>query len=140
MSVAGCYTDFHIDFGGTSVWYHIIRGRKVSKIDCYYPDLKLFRNVWQIFWLIAPTDSNLKKYEEWTLSGKQSDTFFGDLVEKCGRIVLDAGNTFMIPSGWIHAVYTPVDSLVFGGNFLHSYAIEHQLRCAQIEEIIKVIG
>jgi hypothetical protein len=31
MSVAGCYTDFHIDFGGTSVWYHIIKGRKVSE-------------------------------------------------------------------------------------------------------------
>lgn len=30
MSVAGCYTDFHIDFGGTSVWYHIIKGKKVS--------------------------------------------------------------------------------------------------------------
>ena len=29
MSVAGCYTDFHIDFGGTSVWYHIVRGQKV---------------------------------------------------------------------------------------------------------------
>lgn len=27
MSVKGCYTDFHIDFGGTSVWYHIIRGK-----------------------------------------------------------------------------------------------------------------
>ena len=30
MSVAGCYTDFHIDFGGTSVWYHILHGEKVS--------------------------------------------------------------------------------------------------------------
>ena len=29
MSVAGCYTDFHIDMGGTSVWYHILRGQKV---------------------------------------------------------------------------------------------------------------
>ncbi|XP_067837895.1 lysine-specific demethylase 2A-like, partial [Heptranchias perlo] len=29
MSVRGCYTDFHIDFGGTSVWYHIHRGGKV---------------------------------------------------------------------------------------------------------------
>jgi F-box and leucine-rich repeat protein 10/11 len=29
MSVAGCYTDFHIDFGGTSVWYHILKGSKV---------------------------------------------------------------------------------------------------------------
>ena len=26
MSVAGCYTDFHVDFGGTSVWYHIVSG------------------------------------------------------------------------------------------------------------------
>lgn len=29
MSVAGCYTDFHIDFGGTSVWYHVLKGSKV---------------------------------------------------------------------------------------------------------------
>lgn len=26
---AGSYTDFHIDFGGSSVWYHIVRGAKV---------------------------------------------------------------------------------------------------------------
>ncbi len=30
--------------------------------------------------------------------------------------------------GWIHAVLTPEDSLVFGGNFVHSYAIPMQLR------------
>lgn len=30
MSVKGCFTDFHIDFGGTSVWYHVFRGGKVS--------------------------------------------------------------------------------------------------------------
>lgn len=34
MSVAGSYTDFHIDFGGTSVWYHVLRGEKVSSIPC----------------------------------------------------------------------------------------------------------
>lgn len=33
MSVEGCYTDFHIDFGGTSVWYHILRGTKVGPRD-----------------------------------------------------------------------------------------------------------
>ncbi|GIY74901.1 jmjC domain-containing histone demethylation protein 1 [Caerostris extrusa] len=33
MSVKGCYTDFHIDFGGTSVWYHILRGKKVRLAD-----------------------------------------------------------------------------------------------------------
>ena len=25
MSTAGCYTDFHVDFGGTAVWYHAHR-------------------------------------------------------------------------------------------------------------------
>jgi F-box/leucine-rich repeat protein 10/11 len=79
-----------------------------------------------------------QKYEEWTLSGRQADVFFGDEVEKCGRVVIEAGNTLLIPSGWIHAVYTPEDSLVFGGNFLHSFSIEKQLRIAQIEENTKV--
>lgn len=33
-----------------------------------------------------------------------------------------------IPTGWIHAVYTSKDSLVFGGNFLHSLNMELQLK------------
>lgn len=24
--VAGCYTDFHLDFGGSSVWYNVLEG------------------------------------------------------------------------------------------------------------------
>ncbi len=114
MSVAGCYTDFHVDMGGTSVWYHILKGEK-------------------IFWLIPPTESNLKAYEKWTLSGQQSSVFLADMVEDCQRIVLKPGWTFMLPSGWIHAVYTAKDSLVFGGNFLHSFNIEMQLRVHAIE-------
>jgi len=119
MSIAGCYTDFHVDLGGTSVWYHVLRGRK-------------------IFWLIPPNQANLKAFEQWTMSGKQQDLFFGDLVAKCGRVELKPGNTFFIPSGWIHAVYTPEDSLVFGGNYLHPFAIERQLKVAQVEEVVKV--
>ena len=119
MSIAGCYTDFHVDLGGTSVWYHVLKGKKV-------------------FWLIPPNQANLKAFEQWTMSGKQSDVFFGDLVDKCGKVELLPGNTFFIPSGWIHGVYTPVDSLVFGGNYLHSFAIERQLKIAQIEETLKV--
>lgn len=119
MSVKNCYTDFHVDFGGTSVWYHILRGSKV-------------------FWLIPPTDKNLQLYEKWVLSGKQSDVFFGDTVDKCVRVYLTAGNTFFIPTGWIHAVYTPTDSLVFGGNFLHSFGILKQLKIAQVEDSTKV--
>ncbi|XP_036077801.1 lysine-specific demethylase 2B isoform X5 [Rousettus aegyptiacus] len=119
MSVKGCFTDFHIDFGGTSVWYHVFRGGK-------------------IFWLIPPTLHNLALYEEWVLSGKQSDIFLGDRVEHCQRIELKQGYTFFIPSGWIHAVYTPVDSLVFGGNILHSFNVPMQLRIYEIEDRTRV--
>jgi hypothetical protein len=28
-SSSGSYTDFHVDFGGTSVWYHIFKGEKI---------------------------------------------------------------------------------------------------------------
>ncbi|XP_063310331.1 lysine-specific demethylase 2B isoform X2 [Pelobates fuscus] len=130
MSVKGSFTDFHIDFGGTSVWYHIFRGGKV-------------------FWLIPPTVYNLQLYEEWLLSGKQTDIFLGDQAQGCQKIELYQGNTFFIPSGrltagyflivgWIHAVYTPADSLVFGGNILHSFNIPMQLRVYEIEDRTRV--
>ncbi|KAM7446348.1 Lysine-specific demethylase 2A [Porites harrisoni] len=119
MSVGGCYTDFHIDFGGTSVWYHIMRGKKV-------------------FWLIPPTEKNLHLYEQWVLSGKQQNVFFGDQVEKCCRTYLETGDTFLIPTGWIHAVFTPEDSLVFGGNFIHSFNIPGQIKITEIEDSTKV--
>uniref|UniRef100_A0A7N8WNZ8 [histone H3]-dimethyl-L-lysine(36) demethylase n=1 Tax=Mastacembelus armatus TaxID=205130 RepID=A0A7N8WNZ8_9TELE len=119
MSVQGCYTDFHIDFGGTSVWYHILRGSKV-------------------FWLIPPSPQNLELYENWVLSGKQGDVFLGDRASDCQRIELKQGYTFIIPSGWIHAVYTPVDSMVFGGNFLHSFNIPMQLNICNIEDRTRV--
>ena len=41
-------------------------------------------------------------------------------------------------AGWIHAVYTPVDSLVFGGNFLHSFNIDQQMRVAEVEKTTRV--
>jgi hypothetical protein len=56
--------------------------------------------------------------------------FLGDEVDRCVCCRVEAGNTLMIPSGWIHAVYTPMDSLVFGGNFVHPLAIAMQLRYA----------
>ena len=36
--------------------------------------------------------------------------------------------------GWIHAVYTPKDSLVFGGNFLHNFNMVNQLRVSGVED------
>lgn len=128
MSAAGSYTDFHVDFGGTSVWYHVYFGTK-------------------IFYFIEPTPSNLKIYSEWATnsSGKNGNNryvFLPDLIVSAGgkvfEVTLKKGQSLFIASGWIHAVYTPKDSLVFGGNFLHRHSLEMQLRIYKLERKMKV--
>uniref|UniRef100_A0A183CGI4 JmjC domain-containing protein n=1 Tax=Globodera pallida TaxID=36090 RepID=A0A183CGI4_GLOPA len=100
MSVATCFTDFHIDFGGTSVWYHILKGEKCGSSAGIGPVKKHAS--------LENLSKNVRLYD------------------------------FIRATRWIHAVYTPVDSLAFGGNFLHSYAIPMQLRISETEKIIKV--
>ena len=119
MSVADCYTDFHIDFGGSSVYYHILRGKKT-------------------FFFIPPTEKHLKQYEEWCNSPAQNWTFLGDQTKECYRVDLSEGDTMLIPAGWIHAVWTPDDSLVIGGNFLTRMHYPLQIRVAQIEKATNV--
>uniref|UniRef100_UPI00358FF6CA lysine-specific demethylase 7B-like n=1 Tax=Myxine glutinosa TaxID=7769 RepID=UPI00358FF6CA len=79
MGVRDSYTDFHIDFGGTSVWYHLLRGEK-------------------IFYLVKPTNSNLIRYEKWNTSTSQSETFFGELADRCYKCVLRQGQTLFLPT------------------------------------------
>ncbi|KAG8523365.1 Lysine-specific demethylase 7A [Galemys pyrenaicus] len=118
MGVQDSYTDFHIDFGGTSVWYHVLWGEK-------------------IFYLIKPTDGNLALYESWSSSVTQSEVFFGDKVDKCYKCVVKQGHTLFVPTGWIHAVLTSQDCMAFGGNFLHNLNIGMQLRCYEMEKRLK---
>ncbi|XP_051548965.1 lysine-specific demethylase 7B-like isoform X1 [Myxocyprinus asiaticus] len=118
MGVKDSYTDFHIDFGGTSVWYHVLWGEK-------------------IFYLIKPTPANLALYEQWSSSPNQSEVFFGEKVDKCYKCVVRQGTTLLIPTGWIHAVLTSQDCMAFGGNFLHNLNIGMQLRCYEMERRLK---
>jgi len=54
--------------------------------------------MFQIFWLIPPTNENYELYEEWSLAGSK-DIFFADEVKSCQRIVLEVGHFLLIPSG-----------------------------------------
>ncbi|XP_077195941.1 lysine-specific demethylase 7A isoform X1 [Paroedura picta] len=118
MGVQDSYTDFHIDFGGTSVWYHVLWGEK-------------------IFYLIKPTNENLAIYEAWSSSVTQSEVYFGDKVDQCYKCVVKQGHTLFVPTGWIHAVLTSQDCMAFGGNFLHNLNIGMQLRCYEMEKRLK---
>ncbi|KAJ7543485.1 hypothetical protein O6H91_09G040100 [Diphasiastrum complanatum] len=119
MSVAGCYMDFHLDFGGSSVWYHVLSGRKV-------------------FLLVPPTKENLMAFEEWASSDKQGTVFFAERASGCQKVELTAGDTLLLPGGWPHCVVTPIDSLVIGGNFLTGSNLSLQLEVWQMEERLRV--
>lgn len=119
MSVADCYTDFHIDFGGSSVYYHILKGRKT-------------------FFFIPPKPKYLKKYEDWCNSPDQNSVFLGNETKECYRVDLYPGDTMLIPSGWIHAVWTPENSLVIGGNFLTRMNYGMQIQVNDIEKATNV--
>ena len=58
----------------------------------------------QTFLFIRPTPANLAAYERWSGSEIQSHTWLGDLVDEVTKVDLTAGNTMIIPTGWIHAV------------------------------------
>ncbi|KAG7812527.1 hypothetical protein KL921_001759 [Ogataea angusta] len=134
MSVKDSFTDFHIDFGGTSVYYTILQGHKQ-------------------FLMFPPTKRNLAVYERWCLSEDQNSFWFGDLVPptKPGKepidraymnngvkIDIDAGDLLILPSGWIHSVYTPCDSIIVGGNFLNMLSLKNHLEVYKIEIDTKV--
>uniref|UniRef100_A0A060TFG1 JmjC domain-containing histone demethylation protein 1 n=1 Tax=Blastobotrys adeninivorans TaxID=409370 RepID=A0A060TFG1_BLAAD len=119
MSVKDCYTDFHVDFGGSSVFYHVCQGSKT-------------------FLFIPPTDTNLTKYQKWCKDPEQNNIFFADLVKQCYRVDLQKGDSLMIPSGWIHAVYTPEDAVVIGGNFLTAVTMEMEAKIIEVEKQTKV--
>ncbi|XP_067854813.1 lysine-specific demethylase phf2 isoform X2 [Heptranchias perlo] len=119
IGVKDSYTDFHIGSGGSSVWYHLLRGEK-------------------IFYLIKSTSANLALYERWSSSSNQSEMFFADQVDKCYKCILKQGQSLFIPSGWIYATLTPVDCLAFGGHFLHSLNIEMQMRAYEVEKRLKI--
>ncbi|CAO4374539.1 unnamed protein product [Caenorhabditis nigoni] len=116
--MAHSYTDFHVDFGGSSVYYHIFKGQK-------------------IFYIAEPTEANLAAYEAHETSHSSSE-WFGDKIKgQVKRVVINQGETLLIPAGWIHAVYTPVDSLVFGGNFLHLGNLKMQMRIYRLESSVR---
>jgi len=99
--------------------YHVVRGRKR-------------------FYIIPPSVINFQKYVKWAADASQEITFLGHMTGDCQVLEVCAGQTLLLPGGWLHAVYTPEDSLVFGGNFLLSSGVYRQLQVTQIEHLTKV--
>ena len=118
LSSKNSYTDFHIDFSGTAVWYHIKQGKK-------------------LFLLIPFNTQYINKWWEWEMSEVDElgcKKFFPDFINtSCYLAEVKQGDTLILPSGWIHAVYTPEDSIVVGGNFFHFMSMKEQVYCWEKE-------
>lgn len=142
MSVANSYTDFHIDFAGTSVYYSPISGHKK-------------------FILIPPLQKNLDVYKKWCLSDNQNEVWFPSLLKSLtlkdkqklrlsnpnipeaylnNGFIIDIlpGDLLLLPSSWIHAVLTEKDSIIIGGNFINLLSLQNHLKTYQIEIETKV--
>ncbi len=85
----------------------------------------------KIFYAIPPTPENLAKFEKWVRNPEQGlyffhflihldSIFFGDLAEPVCKVTILPNQTLLIPSGWIHAVYTPEDRFFFLLRYYHS--------------------
>lgn len=119
MGVEGAYSDWHIDFAGSSVYYHVIWGQKT-------------------FLFAPPTTKNLSAYRKWCSSTRQDFDWLGHHLHDLTRVDICPGETMLIPSGWLHSVYTPKNTLVVGGNFLTDWNVATQWKLVEIEEATKV--
>ncbi|XP_063220206.1 lysine-specific demethylase PHF2-like [Bacillus rossius redtenbacheri] len=117
VSTKDSYVDFCITSGGSSLWHHIFEGEK-------------------IFYLIEPTEINLRAFQTWISFLNKKETFFADQVDVCYQLVLKKGETIFIPTGWIYACLTLSDCIAFGGNFLHELNLYFQLRIHDVERTI----
>ncbi|EGT53564.1 hypothetical protein CAEBREN_20648 [Caenorhabditis brenneri] len=117
LSMEGSFTDIHVDFSATSVYYHVVKGRK-------------------IFYVAKPTEENLRIYAEYEKTPlKEREEWIGEtMTTEWQRLEIKEGQTAMIPSGFVHFVFTPEDSIVIGGNYLVEEYLEQQFELTVVEE------
>ena len=91
VSMQGSFTTFHLD--KLSTFAVLSEG---CKIWAFFPD----------------SEENRKVRDRW----QESDGL--GCFKDCFVVSLHPGDLLLIPSGWHHAVYTVVDSLMLGGHYL----------------------
>lgn len=92
---------YHVDLWATAVLYHILWGAKM-------------------FVCAPPTAVNLRLLQQWQeLNEPPEHPDFPGKLESAQVLTLTAGQSLLLPSGWIHAVFTPLDSCVLGWNWQH---------------------
>ncbi|CAG0913776.1 unnamed protein product [Notodromas monacha] len=119
MSTKDCFSNFRIESSGASVWFHIRSGKK-------------------IFFLVPPGVERHALYWAWERRPECRKNFFGSMVDVYGRVIVSAGETLVIPGGWIYASFSVEDTIAYGGVFLHSFNVPLQCEAFIQEDLMKV--
>jgi hypothetical protein len=85
--------DWHINFAGSSVYYHILGG---SKIYLSYIVVKIIDIHSQTFLFVRPMATNLAAYECWSRREIKSHTWLGDMVDEVTKIDLSKGTSLFM--------------------------------------------
>lgn len=120
VSMKGSFSDVHIDFSSTCVFYHVKKGKKV-------------------FYVAPLTEYTWKVYQEFESGQRPNEWIVDVLFDHWERVEINEGETAMIPSGYLHFVWTPEDSLVIGGNFLMQQSLESQFDLSTFERECRLL-
>jgi [histone H3]-dimethyl-L-lysine9 demethylase len=149
MGMKDSYTDFHIDFGGSSVWYHVFRVLPIPHLytDKEMPSTIPGRKSVLHRTPVRPEPGGLSGLAEEQAARRNllrrtvaaRPKTLSTARSRAGNSVFAQWSAIYLTSfrmnnssfpfqGWIHSVYTPKDSIVFGGNFLHNLNVPMQLK------------
>ncbi|CAP21792.2 Protein CBG00502 [Caenorhabditis briggsae] len=114
LSTKGSFTNAHINLSATATFFHVKIGKKV-------------------FYIAPPTPENLEIYER--VEKEEMSEWIGDILwDQWIRVEISAGQTAMIPSGWIHFVWTPEDTIAVSGSYLLEKYVSRHFRITALDE------
>uniref|UniRef100_A0AC35TLB0 JmjC domain-containing protein n=1 Tax=Rhabditophanes sp. KR3021 TaxID=114890 RepID=A0AC35TLB0_9BILA len=115
----GTFVNFHQDYSGTSFYYTVMNhGVKV-------------------FYIVEKTPRNERLMRESDAKSLNRIFIEGHPEINVIRFKVTRGQILYLPPGYIHAVLTVKDSVVYGGNFLSDVGVEDQCRMFLYELSLK---
>ena len=118
---ATSFTDFSVGMAGSTTWYYNIVGSKT-------------------YYLVPPTDDNLKIFENRGKINNLDRRFFGDVVDACYKLQTRERETIIIPGGWMSASYVNEKSICLVGEIFDIFNVPSQIGCYEMQKRLKSLN
>lgn len=105
--------------GGASVWIYVVTGTATIAVS-------------------PPVAKNLATYAAWACGGKNSGIFLPSKCEGSSKAELTAGDTLILPPGYIYSLAVTSSAVIISGGFLRSDSLAIHLDALRIEEAADV--